>query len=133
MPTTTINAEPGYNSEVIVLTSAARAVAQAYDSAEYFNHSGQGILVIIKVSAVTASPSVVVTIQGKDPASGKFYTLATRTAIITTGTYQLKMYPHAVAVAGTVVRDFLPQQFKIVCTHGDTDSATYSVGMVLMR
>lgn len=88
-----------------------------------------GIQVIIDVSAVVATPSVVPTIDGYDPASDSWYNLLTGAAITTTGTTVLRIHPDIPAVANLTAQDFLPERYRIVMTHGDADSITYTVGV----
>ena len=46
------------------------------------NLDGSGVVVVIDVTAINATPSVTPTIQGVDPVSGKKYTLLTGAAIL---------------------------------------------------
>lgn len=84
---------------------------------------------VIDVTAVSDTPSVVFTIQGKDFASGKYYTLLASAAIIATGTTVMTIYPDATAATNVTVNDILPVDWRVIATHADTDSITYSVGV----
>jgi hypothetical protein len=88
-----------------------------------------GIQVIIDTTAVAATPSVVPTIDGFDPLSGKWYNILTGAAIATVSTVVLRIHPDLVAVANLTAADFLPQKYRVVMTHGDADSITYTVGV----
>lgn len=92
----------------------------------------RGVHVVIDVTAVTSTPSVVPTIDGYDPLSGKWYNLLTGAAITATGTTVLKIYPGITAVANGAASDVVPDVFRVVCTHADSDSATYSVAAHLV-
>ena len=89
----------------------------------------EGIQLIIDVTAVTATPSVVPTIDGKDPLSGKFYNILTGAAITATGTTVLRIHPQIPASANLIAQDFLPETYRVVMTHADADSITYTVGI----
>jgi hypothetical protein len=88
-----------------------------------------GIQVIIDTTAVAATPSVVPTIDGFDPLSGKWYNILTGAAIATVSTVVLRIHPDLVAVANLTAADFLPKKYRVVMTHGDADSITYTVGV----
>lgn len=89
----------------------------------------QGIQVIIDVTAVSATPSVVPTIDGKDPLSGKFYPIGTGAAITSTGTTVLRVHPEIPSAANLTFQDFLPETYRVTMTHADADSITYTVGV----
>lgn len=111
-----------------LLPSAARAVAQAYSSGDQDGTDIEFLHIIIDVTAVTATPALTVRIQGKDPASGKYYDILVSTAIATVSTTVLKVGPGLTAAANLVANDIVPSIWRVTVTHGDTDSATYSVG-----
>ena len=112
----------------VLFKSAARAVAQTYASGEQDGTDIEYLHVIIDVTAVTATPALTVKIQGKDPASGKWYDILVSTAIATVSTTVLKVGPALTAAANLVANDMIPSIWRVTVTHGDTDSATYSVG-----
>ena len=89
----------------------------------------QGIQLVIDLTAISATPSVVPTIDGKDPLSGEFYNILTGAAITTTGTTVLRVHPEIPAAANLTAQDFLPETYRVVMTHGDADSITYTVGV----
>ncbi|HUR55799.1 MAG TPA: hypothetical protein VMZ71_16800 [Gemmataceae bacterium] len=91
------------------------------------NPGWRGLVVVIDVTAITATPSVVFTIQGYDPLSGKYYTILASAAIVGTGTVVLRVFPGAAAVANLVVNDVLPSHWRVIAVHGDADSITYTV------
>lgn len=88
----------------------------------------QGLVVVIDCTAIDASPSVVFTIEGKDPTSGKYYSILASAAIVGTGTTVLRVHPELTAAANTVAKDMVPAVWRITATHADSDSITYSVG-----
>jgi hypothetical protein len=110
----------------IVFASAART---ATSSATFNTHCIGGVF-IINVTAVAATPSVVFTIVGTDPASLAEWTILASAAITGTGTTVLRVHPSLTAAANTVAKDVLPQAIKVTATHADADSITYSVGYI---
>lgn len=89
-----------------------------------------GGLFIIDCTAAAATPSVVFTIAGVDPASDKVWTILESAAITGTGTTVLRIHPSLTAAANTIAKDVLPQALKITATHADSDSITYSMGFI---
>lgn len=85
---------------------------------------------IINVTAAAATPSVVFTVKGVDPASGATWDILASAAITGTGTTVLRIHPSLTAAANTIAKDFLPQAVLVTATHADADSITYSVGFV---
>jgi len=108
----------------VVLASAARTATVTSD--DQVNVDYNGVHISIVVSAVTATPSVVPKIQGKD-ASGNYYDILVGAAITGTGTTVLRVFPNATDATNLTANDFIPKNWRIVMTHGDTDSITYSV------
>ncbi len=118
------------NFNAVALASEARTATNNSD--DLTNSQHRGCHIIIDVTAVTDTPSVVPTIQGKDTVSGKYYTLLVGAAITTTGTTILRVYPDLAPSANLIADDIVPNKFRILMTHGDSDSITYSVGVSLV-
>lgn len=120
-----------FNESITLLPSSARTATT--NSNDINNRTSCGVHVIIDVTAASATPSVVFKIQGKDPLSGKYYDLLTSAAITGTGTTVLKVFPSATAATNLAVNDFLPKVWRVLATHADTDSITYSVSANLLK
>jgi len=118
------------NMDGTAFASAARtATPTPFDAV---NYNARGLHLVIDVTAVAATPSVVFTLQGQDVVSGKFYTILASAAITGTGTTVLRVYPGLTAAANLVASDILPRTWRVIATHGDADSITYSVGYSLI-
>ncbi len=117
---------PGELAPITILASAARTATTNGD--DQFNGGARGVHVVIDATAATATPSVVFTIQGKDPVSGQYYTLLASAAITGVSTTVLRVFPGATVAANTVANDCLPGVWRVIATHADADSITYSVG-----
>lgn len=113
-----------------LLASAARTATVTGDPQTSLLH--RGLHLIIDVTAVTLTPSVVFTIQAQDPASGQWYTVLASAAITATGTTVLKVYPGITAAANLAASDVLPHVWRLLATHADADSITYSCGVNLL-
>lgn len=96
------------------------------------NTTARGVHIIIDVTATADTPSVTFAIQGKDSISGKYYAILTSAAITSTGTTVLKIVPGITDSANAAVSDQLPHTWRVVPTHGDADSITYSVAANLV-
>lgn len=76
--------------------------------------------------------SVTLDIQGKDPVSGKYYSILTGAAVTTNSTNVYKIHPGLTAAANAVANDMLPRTYRVVVTANNANSATYSVGAMLV-
>jgi hypothetical protein len=110
-----------------VFDSKARtATTSSRDFSSY--EGGVGCICVINITAVTSSPSVTFTIQGKDPASGTYYTILASSAQTGAGQVILRVHPDLTASANAVAKDMMPAVWRVTATHGNTDSMTYTVG-----
>lgn len=109
-----------------LFSSAARTATS--QSSDQTNRSWRGLICVINVTAASATPSVVFTIQGKDSVSSVYYTHLASAAITGTGTTVLRVYPGLTAAANLTANDVLSRTWRIDATHADADSITYSVG-----
>lgn len=126
---TTFDRERG-NTNITVLASAARVAS--INSADIVNYNAKGLHLVIDVTAIAATPSITVTIQGKDELSGKYYTILTSAAIVAVGTTVLRVYPALVAAANLIANDAMPRTWRVSVVNADADSITYSVGASLI-
>lgn len=110
-----------------VLASAARTANPTVDT---FRTSGDtdGLVVVINVTAASATPSIVATIKGVDPVSGATWDILASAAITGTGTTVLRVHPQLTAAANTIAKDVVPSYWTVAVVHADADSITYSIG-----
>jgi hypothetical protein len=118
------------NVEATALASAARTATVS--SADLINSSGKGIHVILDVTIDPAAASITLTIEGKDPASGKYYPLLVSAAVNSVITNVYRVHPDLTASPNLIVNDFVPKTFRVTLTHSNADSITYSVGYSLV-
>lgn len=121
---------PATNEAGTALASAARTTTT--NSSDLPNAHKNGVHVILDVTAITGAPSVTLKIEGKDPASGKYYTVLEGAAVTAVSTVVYKVFPAATAAANSVANDIIPKIWRITITHANADSITYSVGYSLM-
>lgn len=121
-------------THISVYASAARTATPT--AATVTVGKARAVHLVIDVTAVTATPSVVCTVDGYDPVSGKYYNLLTSAALTDSGspyTRVLKIGPGLTASANLIANDVLPSVIRVTMTHGDADSITYSVAAALIK
>lgn len=90
----------------------------------------QAAHIVIDVTVGTGF-NLVASVKGKDPTSGKSYTILTSPTINATGTTVMKIGPEL--TAGTnVAKDYIPYIFHVDVTQSGGASATYSIGASLI-
>lgn len=110
-----------------LLASAARTAA--INSADQVNGArARGVKVVIDITAVGVTPGLTFTIQGKDPASGKYYTLLASASQAAVATLVMTVYPGVTAAANVTVNDALPSVWRVAVAVSNGVTATYSVG-----
>lgn len=117
------------NTNVTLLSSASRTTNQTGADTTNYNH--RGIHVVLDMTTV-GTGSVTLTIEGKDEASGKYYTILAGAAVTTNSTNVYKVFPGATAAANAVANDVIPRTFRITVTANNANAATYSVGYSLI-
>lgn len=100
-------------SKTTLYASAART---ATPTAVTFSMGAYSTLrLVLDATAITSTPSVVVTVEMFDDLSAKFVTVFTSSAIATVSTNALG------PISG------LRGQVRVTCTHGNANSITYTV------
>jgi hypothetical protein len=117
------------NRQSIPFPSATYNTGSDNLSEDYCNSDGSGLLVVIDMTAVAGGgKTVTFTIQGKDPASQKYYDILASSAISSTGTTVLRIHPSLTGSANAIAKDFVPNQWRVKATHSATGNFVYSVG-----
>lgn len=104
------------------------------NGAAHRNNMSRGLHLVVDVTAVTGTtPTLVVTIEGFDSISGKYYTLLASATINSVSTTVLKVYPGLTASANAVANDIVPEFFRVSWTvGGTTPSFTMSIAAALV-
>jgi hypothetical protein len=112
-----------------VLTLAGATTAQF--SPDLTNFNGRGVQIGINVTGLTGT-SVTIAVQGKDVASGQYYTLLSSAAITATGFTLLTIYPGGPSIANQSSPLVLPRTFRVSATPtGATVTATIGASVVV--
>lgn len=112
------------------LASAARTATTA--SADINNPDSVGVMVFLDLTAFTTAASLTLSIQAKDPASGKYVTLLTGAVVSTVSTVVYTVHPAVTETANVDVAAPLPATWRVNVVHGNANSTTYSVGFSLL-
>lgn len=114
---------------ILGFASAARTASE--NSADLTNLFSNGAHIIIDMTAITAAGDVTFKLQGKDKISGKYYDILESPSITTVSTTVLKINTGFTFVGNLTANDKIPVIFRIVTTHVNAVSMTYSVGINL--
>lgn len=121
------------NIDTAALITLTGAGAGTTNSADQTNYNGKGAQVVANITVNSGTVSLVVNVQGKDIASGQYYTICTTTTPITaTGVVDLSIYPGAgTPISGNYdCSTPLPRTWRVQTVNGTgvTPSVTATVG-----
>ena len=117
-----------------LLTFAAQG-AGTNNSARMSGRRGRGIKLVIDVTAITGTgPTLTVTLQGYDNASGKAYTVLASAALNAVATTVLTVYPGAAVTANVSANDHLPATWDVKAViAGTTPAVTATIGAQILE
>lgn len=121
------------NTEQTLFSLGARTAT--LNGADITNFNSRGGHFIVNVTSITATPSIEIVIQGKEPVGGAYYEILRTTPITDLtgiGLYVFKIYPGIVPITGGSASDILPRVFRVRVEAADTDSVTYSIAVALI-
>lgn len=121
---------PIQNNDVTLITAVAATTTQT--GADQINTAGRGVKVVLDMTTV-GTGSVTLTIQGKDVASGKYYTLLAGAAVVTNSTNVYELYPGLPATANVSANTTLPRTWRVVATANNANAASYTVGASVIK
>lgn len=97
---------------------------------DFTNEYGAGAEVYLNVSNA-GTGSITLTIQGKDPTSGVYYTVLSGAAVTTNSFNKYQVFPGAATTANVSVNDLMPFKWRVVVTSNNSNPMTYSVGVTV--
>jgi hypothetical protein len=114
----------------VLLPSQARTVST--NSAEASTPPNTpGATFFVDASTIASTETIQLVIQGKDPASGDFFTLVSFTAISSAADWVYTVYPGAVETIANSTHEVqglaLPELWRARVVHSSTGSHVYSV------
>lgn len=119
------------NVDTAALITLTAQAAGTVNSADQTNYNGRGVVVGINVTVATAE-TLTINIQGKDAASGVYYTLLSSTALAITGFTALTLYPGATTTANVSISGVLPRTWRVqAVVTGTSVSATVGASVIV--
>lgn len=114
-----------------VMASLARTATP--DTVQFNNYAGyRDAWIMIDVTAVTSTPSTIFKVETINPVDGTvFSTVIASAAVASVSKVLLRIGPAVTAAANVAVNDRLPSVFRVTATHGNANSMTYSVGIMV--
>lgn len=122
---------PRNNLEGTALASAARTATT--QSSDITNHNARGVALWLDLTVVPGVQTVTLSVEAKDPVSGKYSTIFTGAAEVATATRFYEVYPGVAETANVDAAVALPRTFRVSVTHSGAGSFTYSVGYCLIN
>lgn len=112
-----------------VFASAARTTTP--DTEEFEIGPGWQSLTLVVNTTAASSPSTVFKVEAIDRATGQAFGSCPTAAITGTGVVTLRISPHLTAAGTTIYKDVVHPIVRVTATHGNGNSHTYTVGMLL--
>lgn len=114
----------------ISLVTLTTATTQTTTTADQVNLGGRGIKLVVDITAISGTGAqIIVTLQGKDVASGKYYSILVSAALTSVATTVLSVYPGLTASANVTASDVLPNIWRVqYAISGTTPSITATIG-----
>lgn len=119
------------NKQLVVFPSVSRTASPNAD--QQANRFYRGVDIIIDITAVPGGDTVTFNVEGLDPASGKWYSILSSTALVGIGTTVLRIYPSLTAAANATANSVLPCAWRVRPSHSGSGAFVYSVGANLMK
>jgi len=120
-----------FNRTDVVLPNTARIAS--LDAPDQRNKLQRGMILVFDITAVPGGDTVLLTIEGKDPISGEYYTILAGAAQVAQATLVMRVYPALVAIANLTANDILPDTWRPTVTHSGAGSFEYSVAASYVR
>lgn len=110
----------------------AAASTQTTTISDIPNYMFKGLKVVVDITAISGvGATLTVTLQGKDPLSGKVFTLLASAGLTATGTTVLNLFPGAAVSANVSANDQLPSVWNIkYVIAGTTPSVTGTISPI---
>jgi hypothetical protein len=116
---------------LITLTAAGAATT---NSADQVNTSSRGVRVTVDLTKNSGTIDVVVKIQTKDKASGKYIDRLSSVSLTATGTTEYIVHPDIAAVNNVSALNFIGEEWRVVVVSGAGSSPNFTatVGACLL-
>lgn len=128
----------GPHDPISILADGSTVTANASTSAgagDQASNGAKGVMVFINPGTFGASESTMtVTIQGKDPQSGKYYTILQSASLSTNTPVVLRAYPGLTASNNIAISDLLPATWRVIyaASNWGTGGSVLGIAAVLI-
>ena len=113
----------------VLLNGVGATVSQ--NTFDLTNANCRGIKVFVNTTAI-GTGSITVSVQGKDPVSGNYFTLLASAAITTNVFNVYNVYPGFTVTANVSANDVLPRVWRVLVTANNANPASYTVAGCLL-
>jgi hypothetical protein len=114
------------------LTLTAQGAA-TLTTGDVVNSGYTGCHIVIDITTAGGTPTLTVTLEGKDEVSGKYYTILASAALATVATTVLRVFPGAAVSSNVSANDMLPRVIRLsAVVGGSTPAVTAKIGMALI-
>lgn len=111
---------------------ASQATNGSHNISDQTNLYHKGVVIVIDVTAITSSPSVLFTVQGKALVGG-YYDILVSPAVVGTGETILSVYGGMTEAANSRSGHPLPKIWRVEAVHANGDSITYSIDACVVK
>ena len=118
---------PRGNTDQTVLASGAQTTTQ---TVTFTNYNSTHCRVVLDVTTA-GTGSITLSIEAQDAVSGKWVALLTGAAVTTVSTNVYEVGPSLTAAANATANRALSRNMRVVVTHNNANTITYSVGRQL--
>jgi hypothetical protein len=131
--TWTLRGPPGVSQDLTAL-SLNLVSAGTTNSLDFVNNGRRAMNVGINIGTISGtSPTLTVTVQGKDVASGTYYPILASTALNAVAFTLLQVSPSLTAAANTIANSAIPRTWRISAVAGGTvTSIVATIGVSLV-
>lgn len=112
---------------VALLPSAPRTATPNQQQVSAQSSDVDALVLIVDMTAVTATGTVTVTVEGIDPQTNMPYPILISAALGAVARTVLRVHPNLPPVANLTAQDIVPPIFRVTATHGNGVSMTYSI------
>jgi len=102
-----------------------------FTSPDLVNQNARGVVVVLDMTSA-GTGSVTLSIQGKDRASGAYFTLLAGLPVTTVSTNRYRIHPNLTAAANSVAADVLPEIWRLVVTANNSNPVSWTCGATMV-
>ncbi len=103
-----------------------------YTSSPHQNLGRRGVKLVIDITAISGGATLTVTLRGRDPVSGKAYTILASAALAAVATTVLTVYPAVAVTANVSANDVLPATWDVTAAVATAGTVTATIGASLL-